>query len=180
MGLTKADRRRINRENAQHSTGPKSEAGKARASMNAVTHGLRIESLALPLTGEDATTLRDRLREWDDCYRPDTPAERELLEMAVTASAQRRRALAFQAVTLAENITHAQLRWDQQRDQQVETFKALLKPEPAEAVAGLMQTAHGCRWMIARWEDLEELLEKDGTWYGDDRDLAIQLQGLKA
>ena len=37
-----------NRRNALKSTGPKTEEGKARASLNALKHGLRASSLALP------------------------------------------------------------------------------------------------------------------------------------
>jgi hypothetical protein len=37
-----------NRQNAQHSTGPRSEAGKARTRLNAVKHGLRSKSVLLP------------------------------------------------------------------------------------------------------------------------------------
>jgi hypothetical protein len=36
-----------NRQNAQHSSGPKTSAGKAASSLNAVTYGLRARSLLL-------------------------------------------------------------------------------------------------------------------------------------
>ena len=41
--MATARQRRANRLNAQRSTGPKSAQGKARASMNALRHGLRAE-----------------------------------------------------------------------------------------------------------------------------------------
>src|SRR5687767_2476866 len=53
-----------NRANAQHSTGPISEEGKAKVARNAVTHGLASRNIFLP--GEDPADwhlLRDQLRE---------------------------------------------------------------------------------------------------------------------
>ena len=47
-----------NRRNAQKSTGPRTQAGKDRSKMNAVTHGCRAETLVLP--EEDPQELEDR------------------------------------------------------------------------------------------------------------------------
>ncbi len=44
----------INRQNAQHSTGPRTEAGKRRSSLNALQHGLTATSAVLP--SEDPPT----------------------------------------------------------------------------------------------------------------------------
>jgi hypothetical protein len=56
----------INQVNAQHSTGPRSEAGKARSSLNAVRHGLRSKSALLPGENpEEYYELKTRmLAEW--------------------------------------------------------------------------------------------------------------------
>ena len=48
MALTPEARAEINRRNSQASTGPRSEQGKLRASMNAYEHVLRAEEYALP------------------------------------------------------------------------------------------------------------------------------------
>jgi hypothetical protein len=48
---TPIDRAAINRENSQKSTGPKSEAGKKRSSLNALRHGLTGQVVVMP--GED-------------------------------------------------------------------------------------------------------------------------------
>ncbi len=42
------DRAEINRANAQHSTGPKTEAGKQRSSLNALRHGLTGQIVVMP------------------------------------------------------------------------------------------------------------------------------------
>ena len=78
--MATARQRRANRLNAQRSTGPKSAQGKARASMNALRHGLRAEIPVLP--GEDAGEL-ERLRlETLEKLDPDGALETALAERA--------------------------------------------------------------------------------------------------
>ena len=108
---TNAERAAINRQNSKRSTGPKTDQGKSISKTNAIKHGLRIEALALP--GEDADALRERLDEWNDFYRPATPGEAELIEMAVTASVQRRRSLRFLTAEQSDRVRSAARRWDQ-------------------------------------------------------------------
>lgn len=57
--MSAANRAAANRANAQHSTGPKTIAGKLRSSQNAFQHGLYSEQLILP--GEDPAEF-DHLR----------------------------------------------------------------------------------------------------------------------
>jgi hypothetical protein len=42
------DRAAINRANSQQSTGPRTESGKQRSSLNALRHGLTAQSAVLP------------------------------------------------------------------------------------------------------------------------------------
>ena len=57
--LSKAERARINRNNARKSTGPRTEAGKKSASINSYKHGLCAKTIALPT--EDAALLQEKL-----------------------------------------------------------------------------------------------------------------------
>jgi hypothetical protein len=69
------------RRNAQRSTGPKTEEGKARSSMNALRHGLRSQKAVLPDENqEDFNELHAGLQ---DLYQPQTVAEQDLVEQAV-------------------------------------------------------------------------------------------------
>jgi hypothetical protein len=74
----------INRANAQHSTGPRSDAGKQRSALNALTHGLTARTAVLPT--EDPAAYEQLHRQFLDEYRPATPTETQLVrELADTS-----------------------------------------------------------------------------------------------
>src|SRR3954447_23732330 len=154
--LSPAKRARINRNNAQKCPGPRTEAGKRSASLNSYKHGLCARTLALPT--EDAALLQEKLAWWNEHYRPDTPGECELIDMAVSASVQRDRSRRYLTAALTEQVLNAERRWDEAREDEVLTLAKLLDPEPGAAVARLRRTGHGCRWLIARWRGLAERL----------------------
>src|SRR5215471_14919763 len=74
---TQPDRAAINRANAQHSTGPRSEAGKRRSSLNALTHGLTAQSAVLP--SEDRAAYDRYKQSLLDEYQPKGPTEQDLV-----------------------------------------------------------------------------------------------------
>jgi hypothetical protein len=67
----------INRANSTHSTGPRTESGKQRSSLNAVSHGLTARTAVLPT--EDPDTYQRHLQQFLDEYRPGTAAETQLV-----------------------------------------------------------------------------------------------------
>ena len=66
-----------NRRNAQRSTGPKTQSGKARSSQNAVRHGLTAETVIGPL--EDPADYRGFELAVTTAYDAETAVERELV-----------------------------------------------------------------------------------------------------
>jgi hypothetical protein len=78
------DRATVNRSNSQHSTGPRTPAGKLRSSFNALTHGLTGGTVLLPT--EDAATHRRHTQEFFDEYDPQTPTEKQLLQELIDTS----------------------------------------------------------------------------------------------
>jgi hypothetical protein len=68
----------VNRENAQHSTGPRTNAGKQRSSLNSLRHGLTAASPVLPT--EDRAAYEDHRRRLFDEYKPATPTESQLVQ----------------------------------------------------------------------------------------------------
>jgi hypothetical protein len=175
MALTVEERREINRQNASHSTGPKSPEGRRRASLNAMTHGLRAETLALP--GEDPEELRQMTDDWLDYHQPQSPGQRAAIDRCVYSILQGRRCARFQAAVVAEQVRKAELEWAWEHEDELARLKKLLKTEPDEAVRLLRRSALGCRWMLAEWADLAEGLDEDGMWVNSRRDRAIRLLG---
>jgi hypothetical protein len=78
------DRTAINRANSRHSTGPRTDSGKQRSSLNALRHGLTAASAVL--ASEDRAAYDTHCRGFFDEYRPATPTETQLTqELADTA-----------------------------------------------------------------------------------------------
>jgi hypothetical protein len=67
-----------NQANAQFSTGPKTEAGKARSSKNAVKTGLT--GRVVLLAADDLAAYEKHLQNFSDRYQPANDTERELLQ----------------------------------------------------------------------------------------------------
>jgi hypothetical protein len=72
-----------NRENAKRSTGPRTEAGKARSRLNAVQHGITAQIIVLP--GEDADKLQALYDQIRGDLEPVGEFEQQLVER-ITAS----------------------------------------------------------------------------------------------
>jgi hypothetical protein len=73
-----------NRRNSRHSTGPRTDSGKQRSSLNALRHGLTAASAVLP--SEDQAAYGTHRRGFFDEYQPATPTETQLTqELADTA-----------------------------------------------------------------------------------------------
>jgi hypothetical protein len=73
-----------NRANSQHSTGPRTEAGKQRSSQNALHHGLTAASAILP--SEDPAAFEAHRRQFFEEYQPATPTESQLVRELVDTS----------------------------------------------------------------------------------------------
>src|SRR5579871_5687488 len=75
---------RANRANAQHSTGPKTEAGKSISSRNALKHGLSAKRLRLD---EDQTAeFEEMLAGYEHSLRPNGAVELTLFHELVLAA----------------------------------------------------------------------------------------------
>ncbi len=73
-----------NRDNSLHSTGPRTEAGKQRSSLNALRHGLTARTAFLPT--EDAEAYQRHIQQFLDEYKPAASTETQLVhEIANTA-----------------------------------------------------------------------------------------------
>ena len=76
--------KRANKQNAQHSTGPRTEQGKQRCSQNAVKHGLRSKHPVI--TGEDPVEYQSKLDQLRNDLRPVNALEDEIVEQIADTS----------------------------------------------------------------------------------------------
>jgi hypothetical protein len=75
-----------NRDNARHSTGPKTQEGKQAAGRNAIRHGLTGKQIVMP--GEDASAYEELRQGLRQSYRPANEAENILVDQ-IAANAWR-------------------------------------------------------------------------------------------
>ena len=73
-----------NRANAAHSTGPKTEAGKKRSSLNAYRHGLTGQTIILP--AEDLDAYQHFTRTFFTDYKPVGTTEKQLVQSLADTS----------------------------------------------------------------------------------------------
>jgi hypothetical protein len=175
MACTPEQRKEINRRNAMRSTGPRSTAGKEKARLNALKHGLRAEDFALP--GEDQDTLRRLTDEWVEYYEPKSPGERAAIDRCVYATVQLRRCAQYHAEAVAEQVRQAQEEWHRTQEDEVADLKKRLKTDPEPAIRKLRRSTLGCRWLIDEWTELQKTLDADLPWTPSERDTAIRLLG---
>ena len=74
----------INRANAEHSTGPVTEAGKQRSSQNALRHGLTAQTVVLPQ--EDIEAYQSQLKSFTAEYHPKGATECNLVQALADAT----------------------------------------------------------------------------------------------
>jgi hypothetical protein len=69
----------VNRNNARHSTGPVTDQGKRRSSLNALRHGLTSQVIVLP--NEDMEAYTTHVRNCTAEYKPKTFTESQLVQL---------------------------------------------------------------------------------------------------
>jgi len=89
-----------NRDNAQRSTGPKTETGKQTSSRNATRHGLTGAQIVIP--GEDSAAYEDLRQGLHDSFRPANDPERLLVEQIAAGSWRLQRAHRIEAAVLTK------------------------------------------------------------------------------
>ncbi len=82
--MTSEEKRNSNIQNAQHSTGPRTDAGKAAVAQNAVTHGLTAQNIVARTDDEKAQFAAIRTDAYAEC-RPQGTTETLLVDRLVHA-----------------------------------------------------------------------------------------------
>ena len=172
-----------NRRNAQKSTGPKTERGKARAKLNAVTHGMTARTIMPVLPQEDPKDLEDRIQQAITAMKPRNPLEHDLVCRAVRLAGELDRAERVGMAHLAHRVRMAaRLGTDTVSAEELCKvhdlgsklfFQAAIGPGysdssaddyPAVIVRRLEESAEGCRWLLARWAELLNVVDREAAW----------------
>jgi hypothetical protein len=98
----RTNRAEINRANAQRSTGPRTEAGKKRSSLNALRHGLTGHTIVLP--ADDLVAYERHCKEVHDQYHPKNKMEVLLAQMLADLAWRLNRITAIEANMLTLGI----------------------------------------------------------------------------
>jgi hypothetical protein len=156
-------------ENARKSTGPKTEAGKARSRANSVTHGLTGSGVVLTpemqaLHDQRRYALRAKVDRLDG-------NSRRVEEEAVLAS------IRLDACRIAQR-RRIEERWESDRQLAVLGLARELADDPEATGIRLEQTAHGAAWKLERWQGLADALDDHGAWTPGEIALALDLMGV--
>ena len=103
-------RLRANRLNAQKSTGPRTEEGKQRASLNATRHGLTGQ--VLTLTAEEMQALHALIGDLEKQYLPGNTHEKHLVHMLAQLQYRFHRIMATEHNLFAIGLTENSEFWD--------------------------------------------------------------------
>jgi hypothetical protein len=188
-----------NRLNAQKSTGPKTERGKARARGNAVTHGMTARTIMPVLPQEDAKELEEKTQQAIAARKPRDPLEHDQVCRAVRLSWELDRAERVATAHLAHQVRMAErsgpdtvsaceLKVVHELGSKL-FFQAGIElgyPDstgddyPAVIVRRLEESAEGCRWLLARWAELGNVLDRKAAWSYPEIIRFVGLQGKRS
>jgi hypothetical protein len=100
--MSSSNRTEINQANAQHSTGPKTEAGKQRSALNALKHGLTGQLVVMPT--EDRGAYESHKKSLVDEYHPKGATETLLVQALVDVSWRLNRVVALETNLLTVDL----------------------------------------------------------------------------
>ena len=130
-----------NRANAQRSTGPRTEAGKARSRANAVKHGLTGAGVALP--GEDAERIEAEFLQVQEELAPTTLLGMKLARRLALLTVRQERAVRFGAARLRALGRAAGAEFDAARVRAADDLVATIEEGPRTARRQLLATPEG-------------------------------------
>ena len=172
-----------NRRNAQRSTGPKTDGGKARVRRNAVKHGMTARTIMPVLPQEDPKELEDQIQQAITAMKPRNLLELDLVCRAVRLAGEIDRAERVATAHLAHRVrmttrsgTNTVSAEELKKVHDLSSklfFQAGIGPSysdstaddyPAVIVRRLEESAEGCRWLLARWAEILNLLDREAAW----------------
>ena len=165
-----------NRRNAQLSTGPRSDEGKAVARGNALKHGLA--GTGVVIHEDETVKINERMAAYASAIGPISPLECFTVEQLAIEAVRIERAQRDERILLIRRGVWAENGWDEDRRLAAEEIGARLASDPARTVSRLRQSTQGCDWLIDRWQGLAHALQPGRVWDADQSALALDLLGF--
>ncbi len=200
---------RRNNQNAKHSTGPRTEAGKGKSRMNALKHGFTAQVVLLP--GEKPVEFNKRVNMYFKCYSPENEYEVSLAQNMAYCSWQVDRCRRAGSARAYANAVTGPI--DEERRKETESielsqilfrapygraaecpFGALPDGEAGRAWPGsherdehpklviirLEANPFGVLRLLSEWHTLEAPLHQGETWGAAERFRAFRMLGIHA
>jgi len=149
-----------NRSNASNSTGPRTEAGKARSRRNGLKHGMT--GAGVVLLDDDLAESERRAVVMEAEMRPSTEVGRFLVRRVALLTVRVERCSRQEMTATALLAVHAEARFGEDRIAEVDRLLSDIAREPATTARLLRAMPEGIDRMIAELLDLRDELE-----YGD-------------
>jgi hypothetical protein len=149
-----------NRRNAQHSTGPRTEAGKKTSSLNALRHGLTSRVVVLP--SEDLAAYKTFSEEFLTCLAPETFSERQCAQTIIDTQwrLNRVRSLEEGMLALGHNSREGQIDYGHPEIHAALTAAAVFLEHSQAFVNLSMHEQRLYRILTAASKSLEEMKSK--------------------
>jgi hypothetical protein len=160
--LTKEELANISRANGAKSRGATTAAGAARARRGNYKHGLACE--ILPMETEDGAAIAETVLDWYTYFRPASPLARTLTKICARSDVMLDRCYTFLDTTTDGQGREVFQAWEEARTTLVTDLVALLPTTPDQAISGLKQFGHGCRWLLNEWTHHQDGLLRYGFW----------------
>jgi hypothetical protein len=173
--MSPEERAAINRQNAQKSTGPRTEDGKATSRQNSTKHGLTGSGIVQ--SPQDAVSVEAKLAHYVDSAHPTNVYEYEFLRRMAIASVRLERS--FQAEEGRRKLRRSRVtkRFQNMLKRSADAAREVWKENTAVGHAQLTSTSAGCRWLVGEWRTLEQKITH-GAWSYKDLTYAIALYGV--
>ena len=172
-----------NIKNSARSTGPTSPEGKQRVRLNALKHGMNARTVVPFSLREDPVLLEERTREWESDLCPRNAMEDNLVRQAARLSLAIERGELIEAQMLAEWRVR-QVREQGRRLLYIAAPEEVKVPrmatwadDPETLLRHLEESPEGCRWLLERWGEFRNLLDRKTKWETPVMRRFIRLQG---
>ena len=163
-----------NRRNAARSTGPRTEAGKERSRRNAITHGLRAETVVDP---SELSAVARTVEAFSTDVRPDCAIETDLVRCAAVAAVRKQRCERAEQALMIPRANKVVRAWEKKRQKSIRRRAQHLRSNPDEVIDDLEASAFGCDWLSRQWDDLDDFLAMGLRWDAENTNHAIRLTG---